>query len=286
MKELGAVPKTVLLILLFGWVVGLQLAYDITRPPVNLALPQNLSPGMIRAIDLGFNAAAGSFFWIPTMPEVLDLLHSRAEYFTDLAFVNAVDPKLSYPYAFSVLTLPIVPERLFPDAVSRSFEIGTRGIANADPDWRIAYYMAINYYLILKDLPNAARYFDIAAKTPGAPDYAVRFSLNFGIAQRDRDRVRNLWVTVYQSTNDPDTKARAAAYVERMNEFDYLDAALRAYQQRFGARAATLQDLVTKGVISAIPQDPFGFTFMINVDGTTGLDFTKLPSYIISTPAT
>jgi len=197
-----------------------------------------------------------------------------------------VDPKLSYPYAFSVLALPIVPKKVFPNSVQVAAEIGKRGIANADPDWRIPYYMAINYYLALKDLQNATKYFDIAAHVPGVPDYAQRFSLNFGISQRERDRIRNLWATVYQSTNDPDAKARAAAYVERMNDLDYLEAGAKIYKQRFGAYPGTPDDLVKKGIIPTVPQDPFGFIFILNSDGSAGIDLTRLPSYITPTTIT
>jgi hypothetical protein len=278
MARVGTAQKIVLLVLLFGWVVGLQLAYDITKPAVSLSASSGvLSPVMIRMVDMGFHATVASFLWVGTMPEIVDLFRGHREYLADVAFVNAVDPKLSYPYAFSVLTLPAAPRSQFPDAVSVAAAIGLQGIANADADWRIPYYMAINYYLESKDFKNASWYFNVAAQTRGVPDYAKRFSLNFGINQKDRDRVRNLWTTVYESSNDPDTKARAAAYVARLNMFDYLETAAKEYKQQFGAYPKTPDDLVTKKIIPALPQDPFGFTFVINTDGTAGIDTTKLP---------
>jgi len=276
--------KIVVMICLLLLVVLLQYEYDAT----SVALPSNdtggLSPFMIREIDMGFNSTAASFMWVTTMPEILDLWRGRTEYFSDLAAVNAVDPKLGYPYAFSVLTLPIVPTSSYPQALAQSFVIGQEGLQNADPDWRIPYYMAINYYLDEKDLKDALTYFNIAADTPGIPQYAERFALNFGIGQNERDRVRDLWETVYESTNDPAEKARAEAYIFRLNIFDYLDAASKQYKTEFGVYPTSTQELVTKGIIPFVPQDPFGFTFIIKPDGTSDIDLTKLPAYISSEP--
>jgi hypothetical protein len=276
MRWPGAIAKIFLLALVFAGIIGLQFAYDLHRPTLPVAAQGGgLPPIMIRMVDLGFHSTVASFLWAATMPEIIDLFRGRSEYFADRAFLNAVDPKLSYPYAFSVITLPAVPTRIMPDALTRAQAIGREGIANADPDWRIPYYMAINYYLELKDLKDATWYFNIAAETPGVPEYAARFAMNFGINQKERDRVRGLWATVYESTNDQATKDRAAAYVARLNMLDYLEAAAKAYKQKFGAYPATPEDLVAKKIIPAVPPDPFGFSFLFHSDGTAAVDSTK-----------
>lgn len=280
---ISAGRKIVLAAVLLAAVIALQIEYDATRTTVAASIPGAFTPEMMRLADMGFHPAVASFLWANTMPEILDLFfRGHTEYFSDLAFLNAVDPKMSYPYAFSVLTLPVIPTSSYPDAVARSFVIGREGLASADPDWRIPYYMAINYYLQLKDLKDAARYFNLAAQTPGVPDYAASFALNFGVEQRDRDRVRNLWITVYKSTNDPATKDRAAAYVARLNDLDYLDAASKAYKARFGAFPTSTAALVARGVIPSMPQDPFGYTFIVNKDGTAGVDTAHPPTFIMN----
>ncbi len=276
----SAGAKIVFCALLLGLIFVLQLEYDAGARSLAATAAGAADPFMVRMVDMGFHPAVASFLWANTMPEILDLfLNGHTEYISDLAFLNGVDPRMSYPYAFSVLTLPVIPASEYPQALQESFAIGRNGIANADPDWRIPYYMAINYYLEEKDFKDAAYYFNVAAGTPGVPDYAERFALNFGIQQKERDRVRNLWETVYESTNDPAVKARAAAYVERMNDFDYLEAAAKAYKQRYGSYPASTNALVAKGIIPAVPQDPFGFTFIINSDGTAGIDLSTFPSY-------
>jgi hypothetical protein len=208
------------------------------------------------------------------MPEILDaLFNGRMEYLADEKYVNAIDPKLSYPYAFTVLVLPAVSN--YKDRISAALAIGNEGINNADPDWRIPYYMAADYFLELKDDKNALWYYNLAAHTQGIPDYALRFSLNFGIKSNERQKTEDLWATIRDSSNDEDTKDRAQAYIDRLKIFDYLDAASRAYQAKYGNVPTSTAALITSGIIPSIPEDPFGFTFIINKDGTSGINTTS-----------
>ena len=121
-----------------------------------------------------------------------------------------------------------------PQAIAQAYAIGQQGIANGDADWRIPYYMATNEFLYAKDDIAAVKYYNLAAHTPGIPAYAERFSLNFGIETNQRQKTEQLWETIKASTNDPDTQARAQAYIDHLEDFDYLDAASAQYKKEFG----------------------------------------------------
>jgi hypothetical protein len=273
--------RMALLIIVFFCMVLSQFEYDAVSAGRVAARGSGLSASTIRGIDMGFHAAIASFVWIATMPEILDLIfNNHTEYISDEAFVNAIDRRLSYPYAFSILILPAATH--YKDGVAKAIAIGKEGVANADPDWRIPYYLATTYFLNLKDEKDALWYYNIAAKTPGIPDYAERFSLNFGIKSSEREKTKELWTTIRDSTNDQSTKDRAQAYIDRLDIFDYLESAAKVYHQRFGHFPATPADLVTGGIIPVVPRDPFGYTFVINKDGTSGIDTNSLPSGTIA----
>jgi hypothetical protein len=286
MTRLNGYAKGAIVILLLGLVVLLQYEYDATKITLPALDQATASPFMVRLIDMGFHPAVASFLWATTMPEILDIWNNKMEFFTDLAFVNAVDPKLSYPYAFAVLTLPAVPKTDDPNAVAQADAIGAQGIANGDTDWRIPYYMATNEFLYAKDDIAAAKYYDLAAHTPGVPQYAARFSLNFGIETNQRQKTEQLWETIKDSTNDPSEQARAQAYIDHLQDFDYLDEASTLYKKEFGVFPTTTDELVAKGIIPAVPVDPLGFTFIIGADGQSAIDLssTSLPSYIQAEP--
>lgn len=267
--------KAVAAALFFVAIAMVQAAYDAIKPQAGPPLPSAVSPEGVRMFDMGFHAAVGSFLWAGTMPEILDFFLHKTEYLTDLAYLNAVDPKLSYPYAFSVITLPLFPTSTLPGALAKAIAIGKQGLAAADPDWRIPYYLATNYYLEFKDQKSAAKYFDLAAQTPGVPYFAKRFAENFGAGKKEREQTRELWASIRDTTNDEDTKARAQAYVDRLDIFDYLEAAAAQYKKIYGAFPATPLDLVQKKIIPAVPQDPFGFSFIIGPGGTAAIDLRE-----------
>ena len=271
--------RAIVLVSLFFAIVFFQYKYDaaaVSAPSVS----EGLSPGFVRAIDMGFNAPVASFAWISTMPKVLDLFFSgKTDYFPGLDFVNGVDPKMSYPYAFSVITLPLMTS--LPNAVQTADAIGERGLAAADPDWRIPFYMATNYYLELKDKKDALRYYDIAARTPGIPSTTERFAINFSIGFGSRDQTKSLWETIRDTTNDEFTKERAQAYIDRLNELDYLETAAKQYKAAYGAYPKTPNDLVVKNIIQQVPEDPFGFSFLMNPDGTATIDVAHPPAYLV-----
>lgn len=269
------------LLLLLACVIGLQAAYDrfgnFERPSAQGgAVPAS----MVRLIDMGFHSTIASFAWASTMPEIIDLLRGRPGYLEDRAYVNTIDPKLSYPYAFSVLTLPILPN--VQNGMGAALAIGREGIANGDADWRVPYYMATNYYLWLKDKKDAQWYYDIAARTPGIPEYAQRFAVNFGIGSNEREKTKQLWETIRDTTNDDLTKVRAQAYIDRLDMLDAIEEAARAYKAAYHAYPANIDALVAKGFLAAIPEDPFGFTFVVHSDGTAGIDLNIPPKTITS----
>jgi hypothetical protein len=273
--HLNRASKFLIICVLVAAIAGLQYSYDATKTTTGAALPSSISPETLRMFDMGFHSTVASFLWVSTMPDVLDLFRNQTEYLTGVAYLTAVDPRLGYPYAFSVLTLPAVPTSTgYTTGVADAMAIGQQGLKNSDPDWRIPYYMATNYYLALNDMKDAALYFDMAAQTPGVPYYAQRFAENFGNEQKDRDRTIALWETIRDTTNDPDTKVRAQAYIDHLEIFNYLEAAAAQYKTTYGSFPTNLNQLVTKNIIPAIPQDPFGYTFIIDKDGIVSLDLT------------
>ena len=274
--RLNASLKFFSIVFLIAAVAFAQFLYDATKVSVNASLPSLITPGTARMLDMGFHSTVASFLWVSTMPEILDLFNNKIEYVSDVVYLTAIDPKLSYPYAFSVLVLPAIPTSTgFMAGMADSIAIGQQGLQNADPDWRIPYYMATNYYLEVRDMKTAALYFDRAAHTPGIPYYAQRFAENFGNEQKDRDRTIALWETIRDTTNDPDTKARAQAYIDHLEIFNYLETAAAQYKKLYGMYPADLNQLVQKNIIPAIPPDPFGYILIINKDGTVSIDLSK-----------
>lgn len=263
--------KRFLIALALLGVVVTQYAYDSYKPNGAEAELPRPSLQFVQATDLGLHSAAAGYYWIEqAIIELPFLTYGFDKYNEDLQLINNLDPRFSFPYYWTVLLLPDL-TKIYPDAIDSAILIGERGVHQADPDWRVSFYLAVDYYLYKHDFVNAAKNFDLAAQTPNAPYYIKRFSENYNIATNERARTREVWKAISQTSDDPELKARAQAYLTRLDIFDLLEQAARIYKQKYGRFPKDINGLVSGGILKAIPPDPFGFQFTLDNKGEAGI---------------
>ena len=263
-----AALRNIFLVLLLGAVALSQYAYDLQRvksPAVHFPLSREL----VKTFDIGLHSAVASFLWIDTISELPFLREGYPKFRDDLKLINDLDPRFSFPYAFTVLVLPAATS--YPDRLNATIETGKRGIKEADPDWRVPFYLATTYHLELKDRVNASLYFDTAARTPGAPFYIRRFSLNYNLSPTLRDQNRQIWTAIYNTSDSDYAKERAKLYLLRFDVIDYLEAAAKTYKAKIGHFPKIPQDLLAEKIIPEVPRDPFGFQFNFDPKGIIGI---------------
>ena len=258
-----------MIVVLVGFAAAAQYAYDQDRAKNPASVPPALPAWLIRVFNLGLDSATAGFLWTnQVMTELPFLKYGFARYSSDLALVNQLDPHLSIPYYWSVL---ILPDTRFPERIDEAITIGERGIAQADPDWRLAFYLAMDEALYKEDYAKAAMYFDMAARSAGIPPTQKSFSENYGLIPKTRDAARQMWALLYQTAGDETTKERALLHIKRFDDLDALEYAAQLYKRKYGSFPKIVQDMVTGGILRAVPQDPFGFAFIIDRNGFVGV---------------
>lgn len=263
---------TAICIALFAGLVMTQWAYDAQRVK-QPTLKLDLSPALIRSVDLGLHSALASLFWVPTRAQ-LPFLRSGAEIFKeDFDLVTALDPKFSTPYAFATLVIPSI--KKYPNAVDEAIAIGKLGVAQGDPDWHTPFYLATIYHIEKRDYASAMQYFDMAGKAPNAPENIRLFAEGYTLAPTLRGKTQKIWEAIYLTSTDPEARDRAKKYLIRIELFDILEQAAIAYKAKVGVFPKTPADLVTKGLIPGIPKDPFDYSIRFNSDGTVHIDPPK-----------
>lgn len=265
--------RTAILVITFAALIGTQFAYGgakIKVPRENTV--RTASPQFVRSFDLGLHSAAASFLWIDTIVELPFFQRGYRNFLSSLELINNLDPRFSFPYAFTTLVLQGASIKRAPTKFQDTIAIAKRGIREADPDWQIPFYLAVMYLVDLEDRVNAVKYFDIAAQTTGAPENIKSVSINFGTPRHLREEIKDIWKAIYESATDDLTRERAKNYITRIEILDFLDKAVSLYNSRTGALPAKLDDLVTERIINAIPPDPFGFPFYIQEDGSVGVN--------------
>lgn len=249
-------------LILLGGVVISQYFYDQTRSGRPKDQPLILPAEVVKAADLGLDSAASDYFWLASVQYLGDY---QTDGYKDMAkyieLSTEMNPKFSYPYAFGVLMLPDL------KMTSKAIEIGKKGIAEADPDWRIPYYMGTMYHINLKDYTNAAKSFDLAAKTAGAPQSIQQIAASYATRPDLREQTKQIWIGILENSNDELVKERASAYVYHYELLDLFESAAKVYKDKYGSYPDPIEKLVEGKILKEIPVDPFGFKFQIDETG-------------------
>jgi hypothetical protein len=249
--------------LIFAGIIASQIFFDSGKEKIAYIEPLVLKSNVVKAADLGLNNAAADYEWLsliqyfgggesPSYAKLPDYLLTSTE----------LDPKFSYPYAFSALILPVF------GFVDQGISLAQKGVDLNLPDWQIPYYLATTYFINKNDNANAAKYFDIAAHTSGAPENIQKVAANFGSRSDTRQKTEAIWLGIYNNTKDEVVKERAQNYIEHFELMDFLEQAGKEYYKISNKYPATPDDLVGAKILKAVPPDPFGLKFTFSSDGT------------------
>lgn len=243
-------------------IVVLQIFYDSEKSKASYSEPIVFKSDIVRVVDVGLHNAASDLMWLASIQYLGGGETPTYEKLDDYLFLASdLDPKFAYPYAFGALLLPSFQQ------VDKGIEIGLKGIENNVPDYRIPYYTATTYHLNKDDPINAAKYFDIAANTQGAPEGIKRVAANFGSRSDKRSKTMAIWEGIYTTTRDEIVKERAKNYLIHLQIMDLFDEASSQYFKQNNKYPTTPQDLVDAKILRAIPLDPFGFDFTFSTEG-------------------
>ncbi|MFA7244054.1 MAG: hypothetical protein WC080_02095 [Patescibacteria group bacterium] len=252
----------IIFILLSVLVIATQIFSDGAKAETKKPSPLVMPAKVIEFVDLGLKNAAADLNWLASIQYFGDWQDDDyAKLTAYIKATNELDPKFSYPYAFGAIILPGLGKTN--DAIA----IAKDGIANSDPDYRIPYYLAVTYFLNKQDYANAAYYFDVAARTAGAPDNVKAISASFNSRPDLRAQSIAIWTSIFENSNDEVIQERAKAYIIHYEILNILEVAAEEYKNKTGNYPANIEDLVTAKILTAVPKDPFGFTYLIDNDG-------------------
>lgn len=235
-----------------------QYYFDIQKKTRPLIPPSTIPAEIIRTIDLGLHSMAASLMWIYTIQQATDYPDELPKL---IRTVNKLDPRFSYPYAFGALIFPAFGMN------DQAIELAKQGISDADPDWRIPYYLATTYHIFLKDRKNAALYFDLAAKTINAPENIKVVASRYGTNKNAREQTKTIWESIYENSDDELVKDSAKAHLIHIETVELLEKSVSIYKQRFGKYPDNINGLVSVKILKKIPPSPFGLEFYLNTKG-------------------
>jgi tetratricopeptide (TPR) repeat protein len=261
----------VMFVTLFTSTYGLQRRIDFrgTKSFTETLLSTLPSGDYLKSATLGFEALIADFIWVHTVVTFGERIINRQNYeglYHTLDIVTTLDPRFHDAYNFGSLLLSMQLGQ-----VDESIMLLERAIENYPDDWRFPFIMGFNYTFFKKDDAKALVYFVQASKLPGHPPYMPRLIGNLYGNIGKIDIALIFLEEAYQQFEDPKMKADIAVKLNNLlieRDILILEAVARKYKSTYGAFPDKIESLTQSGLISLMPEEPYGGQYVI--DSQTG----------------
>lgn len=136
------------------------------------------------------------------------------------------------------------------------------------PDnYRIPYYIGLNYYNFGNDSEKGAQYLMAASKIEGCPQYIAQLATRLSAYASDYERAIIFLNEMIKQTRSPEMSEQYKLRLTLMESMHYIDQGIETYKAKYGRLPSGLHELVTSGSVQSIPIDPYGGEFYLTNDG-------------------
>ncbi|MFA6217863.1 MAG: hypothetical protein WDL87_09470 [Candidatus Omnitrophota bacterium] len=215
----------------------------------------------LESVSGTFKPLAAEMMYIKGVLELFDEIPERTRYLINV-FRAAVylDPKLMSAYFFGGTVVPVNKDDI---PLGNAFleEAATLNPGN----WRVPFWIGFNY-LQLGDYLKTAEYYQKAILLPGAPVYLktnqAMFYYKAGKAA--------MGVVYLESLSQTITDQRVREMLKKkilwLKNIVFLEGKAARFKELFGFWPKQINELVQKGLIEEIPDDPFGKGYQLDND--------------------
>lgn len=219
----------------------------------------------LRAVSLGYEQALANVLWFRTISyfgrhyqsdRIYPWLASMCNVVTDL------DPRAEHVYRFGGVILPWEADR-----IDDGIALLEKGVRNLPDSWQLQYMLGFSYYFFSDDLSAASQALRTASLLPGAPDFVSRLAASVDAAYRGPRSAVEFLAEVERHDANGEMRGIIHARIRELtmsSDIDSLEAAVRVFRERTGRAPADLGELVSTGVVAAIPAEPFGGQYMLD----------------------
>jgi hypothetical protein len=216
----------------------------------------------LRLAALGYDNALADVLWFRTINYFGkhfrgDRLYPWLARMCDL--VTDLDPSAEHVYRFAGFVLPW--EAQLPDEGIRLLQ---KGVTHFPDSWQLHFYLGFNLFYFKDDAEGALPHIRRAAELPGADPYVSRFGAMLYSQQYGTAMARDFLEELRRSGG---AGGMEQVIDERLRDIELsehialLEDGVRRYRERHGREPARLDDLVSGGVINAVPVEPFGHAY-------------------------
>ena len=264
-------PATIIVMLLLAVGATLQSARDRTAGvhQVRHGVWSVPPPEVVRRAALSFDAVLADVYWIRAVQHYgrTRLTGGGAQdyglLYPLLDAATTLDPRFDAAYRLGAALLSEPPPG-GPGRPDLAVALLRKAMGNAPERWQYLQDMGFVHYWWLRDVEEAARWFERAADLPGAPWWLRPLAATTLTEGGDRAGARTLWRQVRDSAGGAWVRSEATRRLAQLAALDALDRYGRAvdrFRERAGRAPESWNELLAAGEVSGIPVDPTGVAY-------------------------
>jgi len=186
--------------------------------------------------------------------------------FSDLlSTVIRFDPRFIVPYLLGGIILGDST-----DHAGAALDLLERGAKQFPSEWRFPFYTGYIEYFSLGNPEEGGMALLRAARIPGSPAYFPLLASRMLAEGHRPDTALAFLQEMTARETDPRRKVSLEERIRRViveRDLQLMEGAIVEYVSRFGAPPLKLADLVQSGILTRIPQEPYGGRYLLTSDG-------------------
>jgi len=152
------------------------------------------------------------------------------------------------------------------DRTSEVNSILDYGVRYRHWDYQLPFFVGFNSAYFLKDYTSAAIYMKLAAERSRNP-LLINLSARYLYESGQSEIGIYFLESMLQTTLNPKIRAMYELRINALKAVIEIQNAIKKYTDKTGKLPVTLKQLQTTGILTKIPQDPYGGEFFIDRDG-------------------
>ena len=213
----------------------------------------------LKPVVLGYEQLAADIIWLQAIQVIGEDTVTPNGYdwiYHALDVVTTLDPEFSYAYQLGGVTLSVLG-----NAPEKSNALLLKGM-RVNPDiWQIPFYIGFNNFFYLNDYGGAAEFMAKASELPGHPAYLPKLAARLYVQAGDPDVALEFLSRFYKETEDENVRDALEQRIKEVvveRDARLLEDAIKRYKDVYEAYPERLIQLVERGIITKLPNEPFG----------------------------
>jgi hypothetical protein len=142
-----------------------------------------------------------------------------------------------------------------------------KGSKYRDWDWMLPFFIGFNDFFFLQNDKDAAEFLMEASRRPGGDPMLASIASRLAFKENHTETAIYFLEETAKHTEDRNLKERFEMRIKSLRSIAFLDKSVILFKKKFKRIPTSIDELLTKDMITHIPQDPYGGTYYITQDG-------------------